>query len=79
MTNEEKLEAIRPWVDPEERITVNFLDEQGLNAEVTDCNDIVVDLSKLVYRTSNNISRSHCEALKSRKIRPTILVTLIGH
>ena len=45
MTNEEKLEAIRPWVDPEERITVNFLDEQGLNAEVTDCNDIVVDLS----------------------------------
>jgi hypothetical protein len=45
MTNEEKLEVIRPWIDPEERVTVNFLDEQGLNAEVTDCNDVVVDLS----------------------------------
>jgi hypothetical protein len=45
MTNEEKLEAIRPWIDPEERVTVNFLDEQGLNAEVTGCNDVSVDLS----------------------------------
>ena len=45
MTNEEKLEAIRPWIDPQERVTVNFLDEQGLNAEVTDCNDVSVDLS----------------------------------
>ena len=26
MTNEEKLEAIRPWSDPEERVTVDFLD-----------------------------------------------------
>jgi hypothetical protein len=39
MTNEEKLEAIRPWIDPEERVTVDFLDQQGLNAEVTACND----------------------------------------
>ena len=45
MTNEEKLKAIRPWIDPEERVTVSFLDEQGLNAEVTACNDVVVDLS----------------------------------
>ena len=45
MTNEEKLEAIRPWIDPEERVTVDFLDQQGLNAEVTACNDVVVDLS----------------------------------
>ena len=45
MTNEEKLKAIRPWIDPEERITVNFLDEQGLNAEVTGCNDELVDLA----------------------------------
>ena len=45
MTNEEKVEAIRPWIDPEERITVDFLDQQGLNAEVTDCNDELVDLS----------------------------------
>ena len=45
MTNEEKVKAIRPWIDPEERITVNFLDEQGLNAEVIGCNDELVDLS----------------------------------
>jgi hypothetical protein len=45
MTNEEKLKAIRPWIDPEERITLNFLDEQGLNAEVIGCNDELVDLS----------------------------------
>ena len=45
MTNEEKLKAIRPWIDPEERVTVNFLDEQGLNAEVIGCNDELVDLS----------------------------------
>jgi hypothetical protein len=45
MTNEEKLQAIRPWIDPEERVTVNFLDEQGLNGEVTGCGDEIVDLS----------------------------------
>ena len=45
MTNEEKLKAIRPWIDPEERVTVNFLDEQDLNAEVTGCNEELVDLS----------------------------------
>jgi len=45
MANEEKLKAIHPWVDSEERVTVSFLDEQGLNAEVTDCNEVLVDLS----------------------------------
>jgi hypothetical protein len=45
MTNEEKLEAIRPWIDPEERVTVNFLDEQGLNAEVAGCSNELVELS----------------------------------
>jgi hypothetical protein len=45
MTNEEKLEAIRPWIDSEERVTVCFIDEPGLNAEVTACNDELVDLS----------------------------------
>jgi hypothetical protein len=45
MTNDEKLKAILPWIDPEERVTVNFIDEQGLNAEVTGCNHEIVDLS----------------------------------
>jgi hypothetical protein len=45
MTNEEKVEKIRQWIDPEERITVHFRDEQDLNATVTDCNAKLVDLS----------------------------------
>ena len=45
MTNEDKLKAIHLWIDSEERVTVSFLDEQDLNAEVTDCNDVLVDLS----------------------------------
>lgn len=45
MTNEEKAKAIRPWINPEERVTVNFLDESGLNAEVTGCTAELVDLS----------------------------------
>ena len=45
MTNDQKAKAIRPWINPEERVTVHFLDEPGLNAEVTGCNDELVDLS----------------------------------
>lgn len=45
MTNEEKMKAIRPWINPEERVTVNFLDQIDLNAEVTGCNTDIVDLS----------------------------------
>jgi hypothetical protein len=45
MTNEEKVKKIFQWIDPEERVTVHFLDEQDLNAEVTGCNAELVDLS----------------------------------
>lgn len=45
MTNEEKETIIGPWIDPEERITVRFLDEQSLSAEVTGCNDASVTFS----------------------------------
>ncbi len=45
MRNEDKLNTIRPWIDPKERVTVHFLDEDGLNAEVTGCNAELVDLS----------------------------------
>ncbi|MGA6828886.1 hypothetical protein ACO9S2_14910 [Nitrospira sp. NS4] len=45
MTTEEKMAAIQPWIDHEERVTVHFLDEQGLNAEVTGCNTELVDLA----------------------------------
>ncbi len=45
MTNEDKETRIRPWIDPEERVTVQFLDAADLNATVTDCTDQLVDLS----------------------------------
>ncbi len=45
MTNEEKETRIRSWIDPEERVTVQFLDAPDLNSTVTDCTDQLVDLS----------------------------------
>jgi len=45
MTNAEKEKRIRPWIDPEERVTVNFLDAADLNAKVTNCTDQLVDLA----------------------------------
>ena len=45
MTNEEKRDKIRQWIDPEERVTVHFLDEQDLTTEITGCNDMLVDLA----------------------------------
>lgn len=45
MTNEEKQKKIIPWIDHEERVTVHFLDEKNLVAEVTGCTDELVDLS----------------------------------
>jgi len=40
-----KLEAIREWIDPEERVTVDFDDENDLEAVVTGCTIEHVDLS----------------------------------
>ena len=45
MTNDEKATHIRQWIDPEERVTVQFLDVRDLNAQVTDCNNASVTLS----------------------------------
>ena len=56
MTNEEKRECIRQWIDPEERVTVHFLDGPDLNAQVTKCNEYLVDLSietHFPYMTQN--------------------------
>ncbi len=43
-TNRKKMEAIRPWIHPEERISVDFEDAFNLNAEVVDCTTQVVTL-----------------------------------
>ena len=45
MTNEEKRNQIRQWIDPGERVTVHFLDEQDLTTEVAGCSDMLVDLA----------------------------------
>lgn len=45
MTNEEKIKKIVEWIDPEERVTVHFLDATDLTAEVTGCRGELVDLS----------------------------------
>jgi hypothetical protein len=56
MTNEEKETRIRQWIDPEERVTVHFLDAPDLNATVTNCTTQLVDLSietHVPYMTQN--------------------------
>ncbi|MDT3779625.1 hypothetical protein PJI16_18850 [Nitrospira sp. MA-1] len=45
MTNDEKKNEISRWLNPEERVTVQFLDAQDLNTEVTGCTEQLVDLS----------------------------------
>ena len=45
MTNHEKRKKIIPWIDPEERVTVHFLDEKDLTAEVTGTSEEMVDLT----------------------------------
>lgn len=44
MDNAAKLEVIRKWIDPEERVTVDFLDEKGVSAVITECTSEHVDL-----------------------------------
>ena len=45
MSNEDKAAMIGKWIDPEERITVQFDDQRDLNAEVTACSRQLVDLA----------------------------------
>lgn len=44
MDNQEKSDRIRPWINDEERVTVDFVNERDLNATVKDCTDQVVEL-----------------------------------
>lgn len=45
MDNTAKAELIGPWIDPNERVTIDFEDEKNLNGEVTGCNKEVVNLA----------------------------------
>ena len=44
MESSEKAGMIRRWIDPEERVTVDFENEKDLNAEVVECDEQTVTL-----------------------------------
>ena len=44
MDSLEKAKLIQPWINEEERVTVDFVNEKDLNAKVIDCTDQVVEL-----------------------------------
>ena len=44
MESLEKAAIIRGWIDPEERVTVDFENERDLNAEVVECDEQTVTL-----------------------------------
>lgn len=43
--NEQKAAEIAKWINPNERITIQFDDQRDLSAEVTGCTDHLVSLS----------------------------------
>ena len=44
MSRADKLAFITPWINPEERITVQFDDQRDINTVVSDCTERLVDL-----------------------------------
>lgn len=44
MNHAEKLACITPWINPEERITVQFEDQGDINTIVADCTERLIDL-----------------------------------
>jgi hypothetical protein len=40
----EKAALIKPWINPEERVTVQFDDQRDINTIVTGCSERLVDL-----------------------------------
>lgn len=45
MDNAAKFAVIRQWIDPDERVTVDFMDQKDLSAIVNGCTTEHVDLS----------------------------------
>jgi hypothetical protein len=44
-SNTAKASVIKKWIDPEERITLQFDDERDVNGEVTACTEQLVSLA----------------------------------
>ncbi|MER3423753.1 MAG: hypothetical protein C4293_11520 [Nitrospiraceae bacterium] len=70
MDNQTKCEVISAWIDPEERVTVDFFDEKGLNAEITGCSlelvELALETSFLFYRQTVSIPLSQVELGEDR-------------
>ncbi|HEU4684883.1 MAG TPA: hypothetical protein VFS39_10320 [Nitrospira sp.] len=45
MDQADKVATIKKWVDPEERVTVQFDDERDISAEIRACTEQLVDLA----------------------------------
>ena len=45
MSRADKLAIITPWINPEERITVQFDDQRDINSEVIACTERLVDVA----------------------------------
>ena len=45
MSRADKLALITPWINPEERITVQFDDQRDINSEVIACTERLVDVA----------------------------------
>lgn len=45
MSRTDKVALITPWINPEERITVQFDDQRDINTVVTGCSEQLVDLA----------------------------------
>jgi len=55
MQNPEKYEIIRKWIDPDERVTVDFLDEKDVSAAIIDgTTEHGLSPSRPNFPTSNN-------------------------
>jgi hypothetical protein len=44
MSRADKAALIKPWINPEERVTVQFDDQRDINTMVTGCSERLVDL-----------------------------------
>ena len=75
-SNQQKAAAIREWINPEERVTVQFEDQRDLSAEVTGCTDQLVSLSldTAVPHMRQEISLP-LSSVESRRITPIIRAT----
>ena len=65
--HEQKAAEIAQWIDPNERITIQFDDQRDLSAEVTGCTDHLVSLSldTAVPHIRQHVSQKTCRITRA--------------